>query len=133
MTTYEQRRDTLAINSSILVQIMLGNAAGDTEFSLVRPRPANSAVMEEELRARWPGRGLRAVGFVGLVDGAPQLVLKTPISAVEVEAVTVAFGDYVGALVKHAMSAEHIGAELERAEVAELDRLFAMPDTRYVH
>jgi hypothetical protein len=132
MTTYEERRDTLAINSSILVQVMLGNA-GDMEFSLVRPRPANSAAMEEELRAKWPGRGLRAVGFVGLVDGAPQLVLKAPISAAEVEVLAIAFGGYVGTLMKQAMSAENIGAELARAEVSELERMYVLPDSRYVH
>lgn len=131
--TYEERRDNLAINSSIFVQVMLGNASGDMEFSLVRPRPANADVMEEELRAKWPGRGLRAVGFVGLVDGAPQLVLKAPISAAEVEVLAIAFGGYVATLIKQSMSAENIGAELERAEVSELERLYAMPDSRYVH
>jgi hypothetical protein len=133
MTTYEERRDTLAVNSSILVQVMLGGARGDAEFSLVYPRPANAVAMEEELRARWPGRGLRAVGFIGLVNMQPQLVLKEPLGDVQVQALAVAAGVYFGTLIKAAMTSGSFTAEIERAEVSELERLYAMPDFRYIN
>jgi hypothetical protein len=84
MTSYDERRDELAINSSILVGVLLGDTPGDMEFVPLRPQPATDA-MREELRLRWPGRNLHGAGYIGLVDGAPKLVLKDPLDAVQVE------------------------------------------------
>jgi hypothetical protein len=133
MTTYEHRRDDLVINSSICVGVLLGDMpGGDMEFVPIRPQPATDA-MREDLRSRWPGRGLRGVGYIGLVGGAPKLVLQEPLDAVQVEALAVAFAVYIATLVKSAMTSDGFAVEIERAEVSELERMFAMPDTRYVH
>jgi hypothetical protein len=132
MTTYDERRDHLALSSSIMVQVLLGHAPGDMEFVALKPRPA-SAEMWEELHARWPGRGLRLAGTIGLVDGAPQLVLKEPLDGVQVETLAVAFAVYIGALVKNAMTADNFAAEIERAEVSELERMYAHPDYRHMN
>jgi hypothetical protein len=132
MTTYEHRRDELVINSSICVGVLLGDMPGDMEFVPIRPQPATDA-MREELRSRWPGRGLRGVGYIGLVDGAPKLALNEPLDGVQVEALAAAFAVYIATLVKCAMASDGFAVQIERAEVSELERLFAMPDPRYVH
>ena len=132
MTTYDERRDQLALDSSIMVQVLLGHAPGDMEFVPLKPRPASDDRWTE-LRAQWPGRGLRLVGTIGLVDGAPKLALREPLDAVQVDALAVAFAVYVGALVKEAMTSDGFAAEIERAEVSELQRMFAMTDPRYVN
>jgi hypothetical protein len=85
MTSYDQRRDQLALDSSIMVQVLLGHAPGDMEFVPLKPRPASDDRWTE-LRAQWPGRGLRLVGTIGLVDGAPKLALREPLDAVQVDA-----------------------------------------------
>jgi hypothetical protein len=133
MTTYSERLDQLALSSSIMVQVLLGRTPGDMEFVPLKPRPA-SAEMWEGLHAQWPGRGLRLAGSIGLVDGAPQLVLKEPLGAVQVEALAVAFAAYIGCLVKSALTADTFAAEIERAEVSELERIYAYSDgPRYIN
>lgn len=120
-TTYEERRDELALKSSVLVQVILGTARTDAEFVPLKPKPA-TAEMHEELRQRWAGRGLRAVGFIGIVDGAPQLVSNEPLDEMQVEALSTAFGVYVGTLLRGATNDNPIVAEIERAQGAELER-----------
>jgi len=133
MTTYNERRDQLVLNSSIMVQVLLGNTPGDLEFVQLKPRPA-SAETWEALGAQWHVRGLRHAGSIGLVDGAPQLVLREPLGTNQVEALAVAFAAYIGCLVKSAMTSHNFAAEIERAEVAELERMYAMPsDYRHVN
>jgi hypothetical protein len=133
MTTYEKRRDELAINSSILVGVLLGDTPGDMEFIPIRPQPATDE-MREELRLRWPGRNLRGVGYIGLVGGAPQLVLAEPLAAVQVEALAVAFAAYIGCLLKSALTSDRFAAEIERAEISELERIYAYSDgPKHIH
>jgi hypothetical protein len=105
---------------------------GDMEFVPVRPQPATDA-MREELRSRWPGRGLRGVGYIGLVDGAPKLALNEPLDGVQVEALAAAFAGYIATLVKSAMTSDGFAVEIERAEVSELQRMYSMPDYRCVN
>ena len=127
MTTYEQRRDELAINSSICVAVLLGSTPCDTELFPIRPQPATDA-MREELRSRWPGRGLRGVGYIGLVDGAPQLALSEPLDGGQLEALADAFAAHIGTIVKSALTADSFAAEIERAEISELERIYAYND-----
>ena len=94
MTTYEERRDELAINSSILVGVLLGDTPSDMEFVPIRPQPATDA-MREELRMRWPGRNLRGVGYIGMVSGMPQLVLSEPLEDRQVGALADAFAAHI--------------------------------------
>jgi hypothetical protein len=133
MTTYDERRDELAINSSILVGVLSGDTPGDMEFVPIRPQPATDA-MREELRLRWPGRNLRGVGYIGLVGGMPQLVLSEPLEDRQVGALADAFAAHIGTLVKSAMTAGSFAAEIERAEVSELERIYAYSDgPKYIH
>ncbi|WP_158785746.1 hypothetical protein [Granulicella sp. L46] len=133
MTTYEHRRDELVINSSICVGVLLGDMPGDMEFVPIRPQPATDA-MREELRSRWPGRGLRGVGYIGLVDGAPQLALSEPLDGGQLEALADAFAAHIGIIVKSAMTTGSFAAEIERAEVSELERIYAYSDgPKHIH
>lgn len=126
--SYEERRDHLAANASILVQVLLADAPGDMEFVPLAPRPASAALWHE---LTWqPGRGLRVVGVIGLVDGAPQLVSNELLDARQIESLAVAFGVYMGSLVKSAMTADSFTHEIERAEVSELERMFSVPDSQ---
>jgi hypothetical protein len=132
MTTYEARRDDLAAEASVLVQVLLGSAPGDMEFRAIAPIPA-TAEMDADLRRRWPVRGLRPVGFLGLVGGTPRAVFSEPLPDEQVQALAVAFGVYIGSLVKSALTADNFPAEIERAEVSELQRMYAMPDNRHIN
>jgi hypothetical protein len=125
--TYEQLRDELAINSAILVAVLLGDKRNDMEFVPIRPQPATDA-MREDLRSRWPGRNLRGVGYIGLVGGMPQLVLSEPLEDSQVGALADAFGAHIGSLVKSALTADSFAAEIERAEISELERIYAYND-----
>jgi hypothetical protein len=61
------------------------------------------------------------------------LVLSEPLSDVEVEALAVAFAAYVGTLFEGAMTAGNLAADIARAEVTALERMYALTDPRYVH
>lgn len=127
MTSYEERRDELAINSSVLVGVLLGDTPNDVEFVPIRPQPATDS-MREDLRMRWPGRNLRGIGYIGLVGGMPQLVLSEPLDDSQVGALADAFAAHIGTLVRSALTANGFAAEIERAEISELERIYAYND-----
>ena len=122
--TYSERSTQLALDSSVAVYILMGTAPGDAEFVPLLPRPATQR-MWEEMRARWPGRGLRPIGVIGLVGTTPKVVLREPLEPEQVDALAGAFLAYLDVLFR-----DSFAAHSEVAEIAELERLFLLPDTR---
>jgi hypothetical protein len=117
--TYEERRENLATKASILVQVLLGNTPGDVEFMAAYPERASPETWEA-LKPEWGKRGLRSVGFIGLVDMQPTVVFSELLEPKQVSALAVAFGVYVGTLVTNAHN--------RHTEVSELERIYAYSD-----
>ena len=95
--TYLEKAADVAGASSIAVQVLLGAAPADIEFVPIRPRPAD-AQMLADLKSRWPGRGLRSIGIVGLVGLTARAAFKEPLEPKTVDALATAFLVYVAAL-----------------------------------
>ena len=115
--TYTEKSHKLALDASIAVLALLGTRPGDCEFIPLKPHAADDTMLAD-LTARWPGRGLRSVGIIGLCSAGPQCVLKEPLESHQVSALTDEFLAYVNA----------VGPEA--AEIAELERMYALPDPR---
>ena len=115
--TYTEKSQQLALDASIAALALLGTTPGDCEFIPLKPRAADKTMLAD-IAARWPGRGLRSVGIIGLCGTGPQCVLKEPLDSHEVALLTYDFLAYVNA----------VGAEA--AEIAELERMYALPDPR---
>jgi hypothetical protein len=91
--TYQEQCDHLTQNASIAVFVLMG-AVDDVEFLPLRPRPADEGMLAE-LKQRWPGRNLRPIGVLAVVNGSPCCVLKEPLLSQQIAALGVAFGEYV--------------------------------------
>jgi hypothetical protein len=122
--TYIEKSAQLAIEASVSVQILLGTTPGDCEFVPLRPKLAD-ANMIADIAARWPGRGLRSVGVIGLCGTTPSLVLKEPLDPEQVNALGAAFLRYVNVL----FGANFV-EQREAVEIAELERLWSLQDNR---
>ena len=59
MQTYSEKSTQLAVDASVAVLALLGTAPGDVEFIPIKPILADENI-HAELKARWPGRGLRS-------------------------------------------------------------------------
>ena len=121
--TYTAQSQNLANESSVAVLVLMG-APDDVEFVPLRPRPAD-ANMLAQLKARWPGRGLRSVGVIGLCGVSPRIALKEPLEPEQVYTLAGAFLEYL-----HVLYADSFAAHQEAAEFSELERLYTLPDTR---
>jgi hypothetical protein len=127
MQAYSERLAELVLSSSIAVQAVLGSSPGDAEFIPLLPRPADDR-MWAELKARWPGRGLRSVGVIGLVGNTPQLELKEPLEDEQVRALAEAFIAYLDVFLQGSFAAHR--EAVESAEIAELERMWTLVDPR---
>jgi hypothetical protein len=64
----------------------------------------------------------------------PQLVLSEPLEDRQVGALADAFAAHIGTLVRSALTADSFAAERARAEVSELERIYAYSDgPKYIH
>lgn len=88
----EEAADIVA-NASVAVQVLLGEADNDVEFIPLRPHPANGEWLAD-LAARWPGRGLRSIGVLAMVDGTAKAAFKEPVSLDVVSRLAAAFQVY---------------------------------------
>jgi hypothetical protein len=110
----------LAFRSDIAVSIFACADFSDTEFAALSPVPEGAelesqlAVLATEIRRR----GLRNVGVMGRVDGAPETLLSTlPEDGTRLNALRAAFLRYCNVLTSG-------------DEIFWLERLHALPDTR---
>jgi len=98
--------------------------ADDIEFIPLKPSPANAATLAG-IAARWPGRGLRSVGVIGLCGVTPCCALKEPLEPEQVSVLTDAFLAYL-----HALYCDRIAVHLEQSEIQELQRMWSLNDPR---
>lgn len=109
--TYTEKSAQLAIEASVAVQVLLGTDPDDCEFIPIKPKPAD-ANMLAEIAARWPGRGLRSVGVVGLVGTSPRCILKEPLEPETVDRLAVAFLMYISVLFGQSFSEQRAAMEI---------------------
>lgn len=95
--SYQDKSRQLAVDASVAVLVLMGTAPDDVEFLPLKPKVADAAMLAE-LKARWPGRGLRCVGVIGLCDTLPICALKEPLETEQVSRLLGAFLTYVQAL-----------------------------------
>jgi len=119
MMTYLDRATNAAANASVAVQVLMG-APDDVEFIPLRPRMADEKMLAD-IAARWPGRGLRSVGVIGLHGTSPVIALNEPLGPEQVDALASAFLSYIHVL---------LCDSFEAASILELEKLHALPDTR---
>lgn len=123
MRPYIERSARLTLDSSVAVMVLMGSP-DDVEFLPLKPSMADEGTIAE-LKARWPGRGLRSVGIIGLVGTTPRCALKEPLDSEQVTGLADAFLAYL-----HSLYCDGFRAQTEAAEIAELERLYSLPDTR---
>jgi hypothetical protein len=131
--TYLEKSHQLASESSVAVLVLMG-APDDVEFVPLKPRAADENMLAD-LKARWPGRGLRSIGMVGLVGVTPRAVLKEPLEPQQVDAMATAFLTYLHVLLspRRIEVQTHTDDATERMRQAEIDflnKVFSLPDTR---
>lgn len=120
--TYAEAAAEVACLSQIAVMVLLGPENDDVEFWPLRPRQSVPTSSEE-----FAARRLRPVGVLGLRGLEFRSALKEPLPADVLRSVGFAFGEYVHSLVGTSME-----MQLEAGEIAELERVLALPDTRPV-
>ena len=127
--TYTAQSQNLANESSIAVLVLMG-APDDIEFIPLKPLAADENTLAK-LKTRWPGRGLRSIGVVGLVGVTPQIALKEPLTTQQVDCLAAAFLTYVRGLLTSAPTPVDCVEEHQKGdEVDWLCRLWSLPDTR---
>ncbi len=97
--TYTEKSTQLALDASVAVQVLMGTAPGDCEFIPLKPKAADEAMLAD-LKARWPGRGLRSVGVIGLCGTAPRCAFKEPLVVQPGTCFTFQTGEMVYTLVR---------------------------------
>ena len=123
--TYSEKSAQLALDASIAVLVLSNAECNDVEFLRLTPNRMSASELAE-LKARWPGRELsRSVGIFALVGTAPRYALKEPLATEQVSALMNAFLDYL-----HGLFCDGFAAQEESADVTELERLYALQDTR---
>jgi hypothetical protein len=126
--TYTERSQTLANESSVAVLVLMG-APDDIELVMIKPKPADAKTLLE-LKDRWPGRGLRSIGVMGLVGLSPQIALKEPLEPRQIDALASAFLTYVNVLLFGEQPCTDAPLEQRGDAVDWLEHLYSLPDTR---
>jgi hypothetical protein len=108
---YTLKSRQLAADSNVAMQILMGSI---DDIVCVPVNPPASEQWLADLRAQWPGRNLRSVGLIGIVNGTPRIVLAEPITPAESDAVVSA---WLAAIHGHFCDG------LRAAEIGELERI----------
>jgi hypothetical protein len=120
MQTYAELSDAVACDSTVAVMVCANEDCTDVEFIALKPRADEAALAN--LKERWPGRGLRSIGVLGLKGTAPLCVFKVPLDPDKINELARAFIAYINSLLFPAFT--------ERMTIAELHRMAALPDNR---
>ncbi len=119
--TYTERSHEVALHSSISVLVLLSHDYTDVEFW-----PLGFGESDRTSQAEFTARRLRSVGVMGLGPGLrPLAALKEDLPSSVIDNIASSFLRYIQVLLSGNF-AEH----LERAETAELERLYSLPDYR---
>lgn len=122
--TYTERYTQLGAEASVAALILCNPACDDVEFLMLKPKRMTVCELAE-LKARWPGRGLRPVGTIGLVGTSPRWALKEPLTFEQISALADAFLHFL-----HCLYCDGLAAQQEFTEVAKLESLYALQDDR---
>lgn len=122
--TYSEQSAQLAVDASVAVLVLSNPECNDVEFLMLKPERLTACELTE-LKMRWPGRGLRSVGTIGLVGTSPRWALKEPLTFEQITTLADAFLAYL-----HVLFCDALAERQESAEVAELERLHTLADTR---
>ena len=121
---YVEKSAQLGAEASIAALVLSNAECNDVEFLMLKPERLTACELAE-LKMRWPGRGLRSVGTIGLVGASPRWALKEPLTFEQISALADAFLAYL-----HVLFCDALAGRQESAEVAELERLHTIADTR---
>ena len=122
--TYSEKSTQLALDASVAVLVLTNAQCDDMEFLPLKPRQMTESDAAE-LLTRWPGRGLRSVGLIGLVGMSPRCALKEPLEPEQVSALAGAFLAYL-----HVLFCDSFAEQQEGVEIAEMRRLWSLEDPR---
>jgi hypothetical protein len=135
---HEQYAD-LACASAIAVHAFANRDCTEVELLRLRPCPLSQSDLAK-LESRWNGRGLRAVGVLGLVDGTPKTMLSVLLAPDEFSRLMAEFRFFVSSFIDIAFDVLeerviHQGLFAEReqiatAEVTELEHMLSLVDPR---
>ncbi len=122
--TYQEQSEQLVSEASIAAFVLMGANPQDVEFVPLKPRMADRQMLED-LKARWPGRGLHTVGVMGLCGASPRCAFKTEaqITPQQMDALAAAWGVYCCMTIVQGFAAQR-----ESAEIAELYRIYNYAD-----
>ena len=121
--TYLENAAQVANESDIAVQVLLSRE--NTDLELIPLWPRLDAYIAPEV---FTARQLRSVGVVGIRGLQPLSVWKEPLPPQVINGVCDAFIDYIRVLLGKSLVDLYEAAQA--AEIAELERLFCIPDTR---
>jgi hypothetical protein len=121
---YSEQSTQLALDASVAVLVLSNPECNDVEFLMLKPKRMGECELAE-LKDRWPGRGLRSVGTIGLVGTSPRWALKEPLTFEQISVLADAFLAYL-----HVLFCDALAGQQESAEVAELERLHTLVDAR---
>jgi hypothetical protein len=121
--TYSERSTQVALDSSIAVTVLLSHDNTDMEFWMLRPR--HTSERDLTTREEFTARKLRSVGVIGLCGSLPRAAFKEALPSPVVHGIAIAFLEYLRVIL-----AESFADEIRAVEIAELERLLTLPDTR---
>lgn len=120
MQTYSELSTQVVQNASIAVMVLMNESNTDVELLPLLPRKCEFPSKDE-----FTARKLRSVGVIALCGAQSNCALKEPLENEVVDAIAATFLEYVRVL---------IGPEISRAmaaaEIAEMERMYTLPDTR---
>lgn len=122
--TFREKAIQLVLQSSVALYVLMG-AENDVEFLPLRPELADDVTLMA-LRNRWPGRGLRWIGVIGLVGATPRIAVNEPLHPDQINALCIAFLAQLNCL----FSAK-FHTERTQTEISELQRIYAYSDTQF--
>ena len=117
--TYSERSAQIALEANIAVMVLTNTQGHDIEFL---------ACINRLLNCAFPGRGLASAAVIGLCGAEVRWAFKEPLEPCVESAISFAFLIHVNDLLR-ARERERV-AYRPAPGVVELERMYALPDTR---
>ncbi|MGO9937185.1 MAG: hypothetical protein ACLPH3_05895 [Terracidiphilus sp.] len=121
MQPYEKRAEQVVSEADIAAQILLSAGNDDIELIPLCPRRPDRCIAREDFTARQ----LRPVGVIGLSGLKALSAFREPLEPYLVDVIAEAFLEYARVLL-----GESFLEQAAAAEVAELERMYALIDPR---
>ena len=117
MVNYSERSKEVVLNTSIAAMVLLGPDNTDVEIWGLEPHSGEQTTAKE-----FAARKLRSVGVIGLRGSTPEIAFKEPLDFATMAAISYAFLEHVRVVLEERFASY--------AQVRELNRVFALEDTR---